>query len=189
MSQYDAMKKEYRKGWHTWNNRSVLSHVHMPDGLALNLAFKEYKDGQYLKETLIGRFGQHDEKVFPGLHSFDEKYACLSIQWRSMTITVESTVHDGDLVLLATPVQKQVRPAMLVVETGYLWGRKGWVEAVSHNKAIAHGPERDTEIFVSGEAMTDLNIPTQAAFLSVAFSDAVCHGRARLSGRSPRSAG
>ncbi|MBQ8954532.1 MAG: hypothetical protein IJ048_10480 [Clostridia bacterium] len=171
---YDAMKEGYQQGWHTWNNRSVLSHVHMPDGLALNLAFKEYASGQYLKETLIGLFGENDEKVFPGPHSFDEKYTRLNLKWRSMEIMVESTVRDGGLILLATPVQKQLKPAMLVVETGYLWGLKGYIETVSENRAIAHGPDCDTDIFVSGEAMIDRNIPTQAAFLSVAFTDAVC---------------
>ena len=171
---YDTMKKSYQQGWHTWNNRSVLSHVYMPDGLAVNLAFKEYANGQYLKETLIGRFGQNDEKVFPGPHSFDERYTRLTLTWRSMEIMVESTVRSGELVLLATPVQKQVKPAMLVVETGYLWGRKGYIEALDANRAIAHCPAGDTEIFVSGTPMTDLNIPTQAAFLSVAFAEAVC---------------
>lgn len=53
---YASMKKNYLNGWHTWNVRSVLSHVHMPDGFALNIAFKEYREGHYLKETLIGRF-------------------------------------------------------------------------------------------------------------------------------------
>ncbi len=172
--QYDALKKSYQQGWHTWNNRSVLSHVHMPDGLAVNLAFKEYANGQYLKETLIGRFGESDEKVFPGPHAFDEKYTCLTLQWQSMEIMVESTLRDGALVLLATPRKKQIKPAMLVVELGYLWGRKGRVEAVSGNRAEAHGPEGETEVFVSGAAMTDLNIPTQTAFLSVSFSGPVC---------------
>jgi hypothetical protein len=36
----------------------------MPDGLALNLAVKEYKSGRYLKETLIGRHGDRDEKFY-----------------------------------------------------------------------------------------------------------------------------
>lgn len=31
---YREMKQEYLNGWHTWNVRSVLSHVHMPDGFA-----------------------------------------------------------------------------------------------------------------------------------------------------------
>ena len=74
---YQELKKQYIKGWRTWNVRSVLSHVHMPDGFALNVAFKEYRDGHYLKETvkashagagrrlplgqgrLVGKEGQH----------------------------------------------------------------------------------------------------------------------------------
>lgn len=41
---YEQMKKDYIKGWHTWNIRSVLSHVFMPEGFALNVAFKEYRE-------------------------------------------------------------------------------------------------------------------------------------------------
>ena len=64
-------------GWHTWNVRSVLSHVHMPDGFAVNIAFKEYREGHYLKETLVGRFvneygREPAETAFPGVHDFDE---------------------------------------------------------------------------------------------------------------------
>ena len=72
-------------GWHTWNVRSVLSHVHMPDGLALNLALKEYRVGGYLKETLIGRFAQPldrtpVEEVFPGAHAYDESYTEITVR-------------------------------------------------------------------------------------------------------------
>jgi hypothetical protein len=48
----------------------------MPDGFALNIASKEYREGHYLKETLIGRFGDEygnepTETAFPGVHAFD----------------------------------------------------------------------------------------------------------------------
>ena len=177
---YADMKKAFQQGWHTWNNRSVLSHVHMPDGLALNLAFKEYADGQYLKETLIGRFGQQDEKVFPGPHAFDETYTCLSLQWRSMEITVESTVQDDRLILLVTPVRQQIKPAMLAVEIGWLWNRRGFAEIASPNEAVCHGPAGDTRLFMSGEPMTDPNVPTQAPFLSVVFREPVCVSTGRV---------
>ena len=76
---YQSMKQNLLKGWHTWNVRSVLSHVHMPDGLALNIAFKEFRSGHYLKETLIGRFPAHfsqtpAETAYPGIHAFDDSY-------------------------------------------------------------------------------------------------------------------
>lgn len=87
---YKKMKQEYLNGWHTWNVRSVLSHVHMPDGFALNVAFKEYSSGHYLKETLIGRFeGAYGRKpvetAYPGSHAFDESYTKMTLNgviWR-----------------------------------------------------------------------------------------------------------
>ena len=96
---YSEMKREYLKGWHTWNVRSVLSHVHMPDGFALNIAFKEYSSGHYLKETLIGRFGgAYDrtpvETAYPGPHAFDETYTKMTLRWCGMEICVESAVEE-----------------------------------------------------------------------------------------------
>ena len=173
MENYETMKKEYQRGWHTWNNRSVLSHVHMPDGLALNFALKEYATGQYLKETLIGRFGKDDEKVFPGLHAFDESYTCLTVVWRGIEFTVESTINYGDLIVLVTPVKQQLKPSLFVVETGFLWSKQGYVETITGNKAVAHFNEMETQIFVSGKAVTDLNIPVQTPFISVEFSEAI----------------
>ena len=149
---YDDLKRDYQTGWHTWNNRSVLSHVHMPDGLSLGLAFKEYASGAYLKETLIGRFGADDEKVFPGPHAFDGSYTSLRVSWRDMMIRVESTQSDEGLVLLVTPEKAQIRPAMLVVETGYLWNRPGHVAITGEGRAVAHSPSGDTPLFgLAGE--------------------------------------
>lgn len=54
------------QGWKTWNVHSVLSHVLMPSGLTLNLCVREYRDGGYLRETLVGRQGEGDEKAYPG---------------------------------------------------------------------------------------------------------------------------
>lgn len=165
---YAQMKKDYIKGWHTWNVRSVLSHVHMPDGLAINLAFKEYSSGHYLKETLIGRFGETDEKCFPGIHTFDESYTEMTFQWYGMEISVESTFEGDDLVLLLTPKTFQIRPAMLVVETGYLWGRPGYTVREG-DAVIAHSPDGERTIHCTGTPFSDANVPTQSAFLSVAL--------------------
>ena len=130
---YQELKKQYIKGWRTWNVRSVLSHVHMPDGFALNVAFKEYREGHYLKETLIGRFTNEygrepAETAFPGVHAFDGSYTEMTVEWCDMQIKVESAIEDERFVILVTPIKKQIKPAMLVLEGGFLWGREGWVE-------------------------------------------------------------
>lgn len=174
---YQEMKREYLRGWHTWNVRSVLSHVHMPDGFAVNVAFKEYSAGAYLKETLIGRFPEQHarspvETAFPGPHAFDESYTAMTLQWCGMEIRVESTVEGDELVLLVTPVTQQVRPAMLVLEGGYLWGRPGWVEQRGMT-LVSHGPQGERTVYTTGAEMIDLNVPTQTAFLSVVLDGPV----------------
>lgn len=168
---YTEMKQGCIKGWHTWNVRSVLSHVHMPDGFALNVAFKEYRNGYYLKETLVGRFEDEYRRVpseiaFPGPHAFDESYTEMTLSWCDMEIRVESAVDDDDLVLLITPLKKQIKPAMLVLEGGFLWGRTGWIEKQGQTM-IGHCPSGDRSVYITGTPMSDPNIPVQAACLQV----------------------
>ena len=55
MDEYAALTRRLAVGWNTWNTRSVLSHVLLPHGFALNLGVKEYADGDYLPEALIGQ--------------------------------------------------------------------------------------------------------------------------------------
>ncbi|MDP7127475.1 MAG: hypothetical protein QGI00_07610, partial [Candidatus Marinimicrobia bacterium] len=55
--QYQNIQKTLQQGWNTWNTRSVLQQVLLPQGFAINIAFKQhyYLEEQYLKEALIGR--------------------------------------------------------------------------------------------------------------------------------------
>ncbi len=173
---YTLMKADYLNGWHTWNVRSVLSHVHMPDGFALNIAFKEYRKGHYLKETLVGRFTNEygrepAETALPGIHAFDELYTEMTVKWCDMEIRVESTVDDDELILLVTPVKKQLKPAMLVLESGFLWNRRGYVE--NHGDRLTAHDEKDITVYTTGKPMSDPNIPVQAACLCVELNSAV----------------
>ncbi len=167
--EYTKLKESCMQGWHTWNVRSVLSHVHMPDGFALNLAFKEYREGHYLKETLIGRFvneygREPAETAFPGAHTFDGSYTEMRLHWCGMQILVESAAREGELVLLITPEKQQVRPAMLVLEGGFLWRRPGWVEQ-RQDALVGHCPGGDRPVFITGTPAKDDNIPVQTACL------------------------
>jgi putative isomerase len=55
-TEYQSLQRRLASGWNTWNTRSVLSHVRLPDGAAINLGIKEYASGFHLREALIGRF-------------------------------------------------------------------------------------------------------------------------------------
>ncbi len=183
--EYASMKQSYMHGWHTWNVRSVLSHVHMPDGFALNLALKEYREGHYLKETLVGRFANEygrepAETAFPGAHAFDDSYTEMRVHWCDMEILVESAACGDELILLVTPEKVQKKPAMLVVESGFLWNRPGWV-TLSGETLTAHCPTGERNVYATGTPAFDPNIPVQSPCLCIALEGAVavCTGSRR----------
>src|SRR5512135_888452 len=104
MNEYETMQKNLAQGWNTWNTRSVLSHVLLPEGFALNLGIKEYAEAGYLKEALVGRRGQEDEQIHPGPHAWDGGYTELNLKWRGLELRVQSAHTGEDLVLLVTPL-------------------------------------------------------------------------------------
>src|SRR4051812_31963118 len=85
MNEYDALKKRLASGWNTWNTRSVLSHVLLPEAFSLNVCFKTYSDGNYLREALVGR-----EEIYPGPHAYDGSYSELRMVWNGLEVIVQS---------------------------------------------------------------------------------------------------
>jgi putative isomerase len=90
MSEYQQLKSRLASGWNTWNTRSVLSHVQLPSGFSINLGVKEYKNGDYLKEALVGRLESESEQVHPGFRSFDGSYTELHLEWKGIKLLTYS---------------------------------------------------------------------------------------------------
>ena len=107
-------------GWNTWYVKSMLTHVLLPEGLALQLGIKEYRGGQHLREILKGPVD-----VRPGLRSYDGHYTDLTLDWEGITLRVQTGFEEGDLLVLATPLAMQTKRALLTVEGGMLWNRPG----------------------------------------------------------------
>jgi cell division protein ZapA (FtsZ GTPase activity inhibitor) len=120
-AEYAALKKRMARGWNTWNTRSVLSHVLLPEGFAINLGLKDYAGGWHLKEALIG---EGDKEIKPGIRTWDDGYTQLNLKWHGIDVNIESATEGNDLVLLVTPLAKQRKTGALVVEVGMLWNRR-----------------------------------------------------------------
>ena len=181
--QYQEIKQRLIRGWNTWNTRSVLQHVLLPEGFAVNLAFKQHYwlDEKYLGEALIGRRGKRVEEVRPGPHAYDGSYTCLDIVWETLEARVESA-HDGDdLVVLLTPAQEPSSPVKMVVETAMLWNRPGLLEKKGDTLS-ARLPEREVKVFVTAPHAPDPYIPLKTPYISVFVkgeSIAISTGRSR----------
>jgi putative isomerase len=124
---YKELKSNLARGWNTWNTRSVLSHVLLPSGLAINLGIKEYASGYHLHEALIGRLEPEAERIHPGVRAYDGSYTELKLGWKGIELVIQSAHEADDLVILVTPAASQIKPPLLVVQPGILWNRPGYV--------------------------------------------------------------
>ncbi len=160
--EYRAIQERLAQGWNTWDSRSVLRHVLLPEGLALDLALKRHAwlEEDHLETALIGRRQAGEgtpepERIRPGLHALDGAYARLDLDWRGLALTVESgSAPDGDLLLLATPRQTGDSPFELVVGAGLAWNREGALTRTSDGFA-ARLPTREIAIHIDGVQEAD----------------------------------
>jgi len=143
------LKTKLAKGWNTWNTRSVLSHVLLPEGFALNLQIKDSGSGDILKEALIGRddYGAK-ERVIPGPRSYDGSYTELKIEWRDIHILVQSASDNNELYLLITPIKASSGDS-LIVDPQMLWDREGEI-IIDQNAITAQTPLGTTRVYVNG---------------------------------------
>lgn len=107
-AQYKAIQTKLQTGWGTFNHKSVLSHVLLPEGFAMNIGIKLHQNNadNYLKEAFISSRGNRPEKITPGFKAYDGSYSDLEVEWNGVEFRVESaTTEHQDLVLLVTPIK------------------------------------------------------------------------------------
>ncbi|MHB1154445.1 MAG: MGH1-like glycoside hydrolase domain-containing protein [Eubacteriales bacterium] len=122
---YKKLKKMTNTGWNTWNTSNVLSHVHLPHGFAINICIREFKTGEMLRESLIGRFGEHQEKITPGPRTYDGKYTELNLKFCDLELEVRTTVIGDEQIILLNPLKRGCRTPVAVIEACLLWGKNG----------------------------------------------------------------
>ncbi|MEM9144459.1 MAG: hypothetical protein AAGA86_15835 [Bacteroidota bacterium] len=96
------------RGWNTWNNPSVLSHVYMPDGLNLQLMYRKKRGGPYwLDEAYIASPKYNfPERILPLEHALDGSYTALELEWEGARAKVESATDGEDILIQYTPLGK-----------------------------------------------------------------------------------
>lgn len=168
--EYLTLQRAHVRGFQTWNTRSVLSHVDMETGYALNVCLKDGANGQYLKEALIGRFGAQEETVIPEAHAWDGSYTSVKVEFQGVRFRVESCRCEASpLLLLVTPLSRPLRSPLLVLESGFLWDREGVMGREKNTLLAVAGKKRYTVYMTAPHNPLDANIPTQAPYLAADF--------------------
>ncbi len=173
MKDYEALKHRLAQGWNTWNTRSVLSHVLLPEAFALNLGLKDFsRQAAYLKEAQVGRKNEKDEQIHPGLRTYDGTYTELALKWGGVNVVIQSATEGDDIVLLVTPQEVQRKPALLAIEAGILWNYPGHV-TLEDNVLVGHLPDREVRVYVTKPPIWDSYIPAQTHYLAASLDSAV----------------
>jgi len=147
-----AMSKKLIQGWNTWNTRSVLSQVFLPESFSINLAIKDHS-GNILEETLIGRdhYGSK-ERVIPGPHAYDGSYTELEFEWHNIKLRVQSASVNNELYLLVSPLNV-AQGDSLIITPRMLWNRKGEIK-IDPQMIVGNTPTKNIKVYVNGNNKT-----------------------------------
>jgi putative isomerase len=178
--EYRALQQKLCRGWNTWSASSVLAHVYLPDGFALNLGFKSAGMGHAYQNTFFeaNATARRLEKIRLGPHADDGSYTDLTIEWNTGGVSsknvahIESATDNGEeYILIDVEKRAALRAEHLIVETGYYWNRPGTVRrdgsALKAQSARAGG--RAFEVRTTAPDVNDPFVTAGAPYLSVAL--------------------
>ena len=152
---YNEMQRKLASGWNTWNTRSVLSQVLLPEYFSINLQLQDFKSNVILKEALIGRRGKEVEKVIPGPHSYDGSYTELTVDWKNINVNVKTASDAKNLAIIITPDESKNSGALLI-KPNMIWGKKGKVET-TRNGFVFRGSDEEIKFYIISQEKISFN--------------------------------
>lgn len=111
--EWQTEKEQYCKGWHTWNNDSVLSYIKPLEGIGLRLCIKDYKNAAFLENALIG---ENEAQVIPRAHAYDDSYTELQVNWKENHFQVISMAEEGRLCVYVRCDDARIKPSSLIIQ-------------------------------------------------------------------------
>jgi hypothetical protein len=146
---YELLKQQTNVGWNTWNTKNVLSYSHLPEGFTINLCIKEFSCEYPLRESLVGRFGEHDEQIFPGARTYDGSCTQLNLKFRDLELDVRTVAAEDEQYIIVTPLKSGYRTPVLIIEACLLWGKDGSLGKCG-NRIFGDCGGRHFEVYTTG---------------------------------------
>ncbi|MDR0540660.1 MAG: hypothetical protein LBH19_00445 [Dysgonamonadaceae bacterium] len=197
---YDAMQRGIAKGWNTWDTRSVLTHVLLPAGAAIDLNLSD-RAGARANTFQIGDRKPDAPLLRPGAHTYDGAYTDIEVEWHNLKLRIQSAADEMKNVIVVTPLEQNARGGKLIVSLKSLWQRCNTISASANKFAIRSCGEdvklegtvignfigqNDKEIIVSTDETTvitcgaDMTIDEAKAFVDNHFDSFVKAGKEKF---------
>jgi len=171
---YKAVQTRLQTGWGTFNHKSVLSHVLLPEGFAMNIGIKLHQNNadNYLKEAFISSRGTRPEKITPGYKAYDGSYSELTVEWNGVKFRLESATSESkEYFLLLTPLTIPENAPSAVLETGMLWNRPGTLK-LKGNTIIVKTKNKNITVRSTGIPEKEY-LANTSPYLAVKFDEPV----------------
>ncbi len=166
------MEKRLAAGWNTWNTFSVMSHVLLPEGLAVDLELRDPTSGEVLRRPLIGRRGIDVESIRPGPHSYNGSYTDLTVTWHGIKARVQSAHTGIDEVILVSPDSSVNQDGELIIKPEMLWKRPGII-TMEHGSFRASMPRSTVNIYTDGGERNVVQSNQDSMFVVCSLSDTI----------------
>lgn len=120
-------------GWNPWNNENLLSYVLMPEGLSLQLTFRQGPNAEkppfYLDRVLSGTKTEGENPhVILLEHAYDGTYSEMILEWKNTKARLQTATHGENLYILYTPLKLPENPPLMILETGMMYNMEGEIE-------------------------------------------------------------
>ena len=127
-TEYNNLKKNLASGWNTWNTKSVMSHILLPQKVAIYLYAKDNKSGRILTEAFIGNKVENSEIAIPGDHTYDGSYTDLEVTFEDLSFRIQTTAAGNDIKILVTPLPEKSNDGFIIMHPAFIWDGEGEIE-------------------------------------------------------------
>jgi hypothetical protein len=145
---YDEMQRSVARGWNTWDTRSVLRHVLLPYGVAIDINIAS-SDGKRVGRFFIGDREEGSAQMRPGAHSYDGYYTDITASWNGLRLRVESAADSLSNTIMITPQEGSGKGGKIIISVRNLWQRANRISTDGNRfsiKTIAGNLELDGEV-------------------------------------------
>jgi hypothetical protein len=147
---YESMQRDLASGWNTWDTRSVLTHVFMPYGAAVDINIAD-SDNNRVTHFQVGDRTKDAPVMHPGPHTYDGAYTDITLEWHSLKLRVESAADGLKNVIIITPLADAANIGKIIISPKELWFRPNRI-SVNENSFVFRpfGADFKIESKVSG---------------------------------------
>lgn len=122
-------KEMILSGWNTWDNRSILTHVLLPEELGLVMELRDGMSGKILPMAFTGNRSEGSEKVETIAHTADGSYTDFILHWQGLDLHVQAVAEDDELNVRLTRQDEVYNEAdLLIVKNEFFYNKEGKVE-------------------------------------------------------------